>query len=357
MLVRRVPCCGFPDRLPLSHLRLTLVMSMLLPVFAARAQAATVALVRPSQASQDVGGTLSRIYGELLAVGLTVEIVDRPSSASHVDSRTWLAEVGKARGVDAVVDIVGEALAVDVEVLDRASGTFWLARVNRDPSTDNASEKLAIRAVEVLRSRFLELDLMSRENRSVPDLPVSNEGRRLSDASPSPRRRLGVAVGAVAWTSLDGIGPAVLPLLRLDLPLLSWLAVQGALAGYGTRARFTGNGDEARMAQSYALLGACYQARSGKRLRPFVSTSLGASYASVEGSALAPRSGLSAHRWSMLGEASAGAELALGDRLYLTAAAHVHLAAPYVVIHLMNDVSATSGRPNVLLSLTLGARL
>ena len=42
---------------------------------------------------------------------------------------------------------------------------------------------------------------------------------------------------------------------------------------------------------------------------------------------------------------------------HLTLAAHVQVAEPYIAIHVVDTLVATSGRPNVLLSLTLGAWL
>jgi hypothetical protein len=41
----------------------------------------------------------------------------------------------------------------------------------------------------------------------------------------------------------------------------------------------------------------------------------------------------------------------------VTLAAHVQVAEPYIAIHVVDTLVATSGRPNVLLSLTLGAWL
>jgi hypothetical protein len=52
-----------------------------------------------------------------------------------------------------------------------------------------------------------------------------------------------------------------------------------------------------------------------------------------------------------------GAGLRLPGRYYLTLAAHVHMAEPYVTIYFVDRVVATSGRPNLALTLTVGAWL
>ena len=49
--------------------------------------------------------------------------------------------------------------------------------------------------------------------------------------------------------------------------------------------------------------------------------------------------------------------LHLGDRYHLTLAAHVQVATPYVAIHFLDSVGAMSGRPNLLLTLAVGAWL
>ncbi len=62
-------------------------------------------------------------------------------------------------------------------------------------------------------------------------------------------------------------------------------------------------------------------------------------------------------QWSFLLDGSLGAGLRLYRRYYLTLAAHVQMAEPYVAIHFVDAVVATSGRPNLLLTLTVGAWL
>jgi hypothetical protein len=52
-----------------------------------------------------------------------------------------------------------------------------------------------------------------------------------------------------------------------------------------------------------------------------------------------------------------GAGLRLGGRYYAALAVHVQVAAPYVAIHFVDEVVATSGRPNLILTLTVGAWL
>jgi hypothetical protein len=62
-------------------------------------------------------------------------------------------------------------------------------------------------------------------------------------------------------------------------------------------------------------------------------------------------------RWSLLLDGSVGARLRLSRRYYLTLAAHMQLAEPYVSVYFVSTRVATTERPNLLVSLTVGAWL
>ena len=103
-------------------MRLTIFFSILL-FWTAPLYAATVAIVRPQSPSPDWTETLSRLHGELLSVGLEVELTEGPAARvlGTADSRAWLEKLAAERGVDAIIDIVGEVapVAVDVWLVDR----------------------------------------------------------------------------------------------------------------------------------------------------------------------------------------------------------------------------------------------
>ncbi len=347
--------CLRVDRLWLAILASTLLF------WAAPAYAVTVAIVRPLAPSPEMTETLVRLHGELLSVGLEVEIVEGPADRELGTSRTWLKKLAADHGFDAVIDIVGDGglIAVEVWVTDKAPRRFEVSRVALEANTENASERLAIRALEVLRSNFLEIDLAARERRSEPSAtpPTTTSIQGRVNQSGSYPERFGIEVGAAAVTSLDGVGPAVLPIMRFDWAARSWLVMQAALAGLGSRPTVATTAGNARVAQQYGVLGGCYRFRSDQRLRPFLALSAGVLRTSVEGQADLPKHGHSVDQWSFLLDGSLGAELPLGGRYYLTLAAHVHVAEPYVAIHFVDEVVATSGRPNLLLTLTVGAWL
>ncbi|HEX7508603.1 MAG TPA: hypothetical protein VF550_17655 [Polyangia bacterium] len=173
----------------------------------------------------------------------------------------------------------------------------------------------------------------------------------------SQPERFGFEAGVAAVTSLGGVGATILPIARFDWAVRSWLVVQASLAGLGTRATVATTAGKARVAQDYGILGGCYRFRSERRLRPFLALSAGLLRTSVEGQSDLPKQGHSTEQWSFLFDGSLGAGLRLGDRFSVTVAAHVQVAEPYVAIHFVDTIVATSARPNLLLTLTVGAWL
>jgi hypothetical protein len=238
-----------------------------------------------------------------------------------------------------------------------------LTRVLSDRDVENPPARLAIRAIDVLRSRLLERELAgaSRAGTGPPPTAAGGPGAAslVAGGSAAAARDggwFGVELGVAVLASLD-VGPAILPVVRLEAALGPRLALQGEVAAFGTRPSIGAPGSSARVGQQYALLGACLCAPAAARWQPVAGLSAGALRTTADGAADAPLEGPAGAQWSFLLEASAGLRLRLGQRTHLTVAAHVQVAEPYVDIQVGNGGSATSGRPNLLLTLALGAWL
>ena len=128
-----------------------------------------------------------------------------------------------ATTADAVVAIVGDLSpdSVEVWVIDKVTGKSVVRRVHFEPAAARASTTLAIRAIELLRSSFLEIDLAAqgRDDRrggagAAPPPAVVHfvEMERLARHP----ERFGVEVGGAAIMSVDGVGLALLPLVAFD---------------------------------------------------------------------------------------------------------------------------------------------
>ena len=113
----------------------------------------------------------------------------------------------------------------------------------------------------------------------------------------------------------------------------------------------------ATIAQQYGLLGLCYCVPSATGLQPFVAFAAGALRTSFDARAEPPHVAHQITRWSLLLDRSVGARLRLSRRYYLTLAGHMQLAEPYVSVYFVSTRVATTERPNLLVSLTVGAWL
>jgi hypothetical protein len=329
------------------------------------AQAAAVAILRPERTSPELTEALFRLQGELLALGIEVEVSRRIGHGEDDgDTRAAFERRAAERKLDAIIDVLADESppAADVWTFPRAPATSEVSRVVFEPGARSATETFAIRAIEVLRSRLLEIDLLARERAGAPPLtparpPPPRERAAPRSRADAPTPRLGLEGGAVVLTSLDGVGPALMPLVRVDAAVHPRLVAQATFSGLGTRPVIERGAESARVALSYGLLGLCYCSPFETGLGPVVGLSAGALRTSLSGHADAPERGHAVARWSFLVDAALGARLGLPGRYYLTLASHVQLAQPYVAVHFVDERVASSGRPNVLVTLTVGGWL
>jgi hypothetical protein len=347
--------------------RLALIVLASLSLFgppAARATGAVrapkVLIVRPGNSPEVMVETVVRVKGELTSAGFETEIVDGAAPGNAPDSRGGLEQLAARRGADAVVAIVGDQSpdSVEVWVIDKVTGKSVVRRVPFEPTAERASGRLAIRAIELLRSSFLEIDLAAqdRPNAAAAPPPAVVRFVEVERLARTPER-FGVEVGGAAVMSADGVGPAVLPLVRFAWALHPRFAAEAALAGLGTRPTVETREGSAQVAQAFALVGGTLRFRPDQRVRPFAALSAGVLRTSVDGRADAPNQGRSVNQWSFLVDAGAGAQARLPDRFYLALAFHAQLAEPYLAVRFVDTVVATSGRPNLLATLAIGAWL
>lgn len=324
------------------------------------ARAATVALLEPAADTPAIHEALFRLQGELLAVGASVVFTARPplTEADTEPQSEWLEHLARERNVDAFVDVRGRdaPVAADVWIYERSPPRLQRAHVTLEPGTDNRAATLAIRTIEVLRSSFLARELGAA---NPAPAPAPEPAPPLADVSKAPsaeRSRFGLEAGATALTSFGGVSPALLPLLRGEWGFEPWLSLQLTFAAFGTEPHVETSAGDVAVRRDFGALGVCVCRRSVRGVHPFFALSTGALHTAVDGEASTPSVGHHASQWAALVDAAAGARFGWSDRFYVSAAAQLQLAVPYVAIHVVDTVVATSGRPNLLFTLTAGAR-
>jgi hypothetical protein len=324
------------------------------------ARAATVALLEPASDTPAINEALFRLQGELLAVGASVVFTARPPvlEGDAEPQPDFLEHLARERNVDAFVDVRGSdtPVAADVWIYERSPPRLVRARVTLEPGADNRAATLAIRTIEVLRSSFLARELGAEARPLAPVPAPTPPATDVSVERPSDRARFGFEAGATALTSFDGVSPALLPLLRGEWGFDSWLSLQLTLAAFGTEPRVETSAGDVTVRRDFAALGVCACRRSVRGVHPFFALAAGALHTAVDGEANTPSVGHHESQWAALVDATAGARFGWSDRFYVSAAAQLQLAAPYVAIHVVDTVVATTGRPNLLFTLTAGAR-
>lgn len=341
----------------MKPLRLALPIVTFL-LWAEPARATTVAVVWTPARSDEVNQVLTLLRGELLSAGLDVATSDRsgPRESGESEAMAWLEDFAR-RGVSAVVDAVGDdALeAVDVWILKAPPRRFEVTHVAVSPETPNRQSMLALRAFEALRAGLLQMDWAARKQHDEPVAkpPVATVAAAVAPKPEPYRDRVGIEIGAVASMSLDGVATAFSPTVRLGWAARPWLLVQATAEGLGSQPTISTASGRATIAHQYAVLGACYRLRSRHRLWPFIGLAGGVLRTSVEGEAGWGTRARSAVQWSTLLDAGLGIGGDINRHLYMTLSVHAQLAEPYVAIHI-TDTVATSGRPNLLLALTMG---
>jgi hypothetical protein len=354
-----------------KRLRCILLVAALVLFSAAHARAASVAILRPRSSAPAINEALFRLKGELLAVGLDVALVERPPERDTTSpaARAWLDRIANERGFDAVLDVLGEQEPVAVEVwLDerapsghesttpaRAARELSVTRVVLEPEAQNAAGTLAIRALEVLRSKLVALDWTPKATPSAP--PAAPERALPAPKRHEPSPEFGLEAGLSVRTPRDGVGPLLLPLGRFEWAFRPWLALRLTGAASVTRPTLETTAGAVHLAEQFGLLGLAASPASRAGITPLLALSAGFLRTAIDAEASLPHVGHRLEHWGFLLDGSVGASLALSPHYFLTLAAHVQLAQPYAAIHVVDEVVTTIGRPSLLLTLTLGAWL
>ena len=320
--------------------------------------ASTVILVRPANPTTITAEALVRMHGELVSAGFDVEI---KAATAGVDARASLEQAASGENVGAVVALLGDTSpgSVEVWVIDRVTGKSVVRRIPSQPEAGRAAEILAIRAIELLRASLLEIAMVGGKEPPIVPKPPPAEVTRFVESALDTRKtsRWAIEVGGIGVASFDGVGPMLLPMLRLDLAVGRYVLMRVTAAGLGTRSHvessLSSTEVSAEVTEQFGLVEAGVRLRPRQRLQPFFSLGAGARHTSAEGRASFPYQGQTAAQWSFVADAGAGIRVSLRSRFEIALEVHAQLAQPYPTIRFGDSQAASTGRPDLLLCLTL----
>jgi hypothetical protein len=314
-----------------------------------------VVLVRPSPDDGGLDEALVRLRAELSSAGFEVVLVDGETGA---DPRETIEHALRERSPAATIGIFG----AELWIADRLTGKTVVRTLDAgETGGRRAPEVLAIRASELLRASLSELLLAPSEAgpRPAAAKPPVAVTRWVSAALEPGQQafRFGFEAGAAVLGSLEGVPPAVTPLVRARLALGKGFLVRASAAGLGTRPEVSSDVGTASIRQD--LLLAELQARlfANKPLRPLATIGVGAYRFGVEGNAAWPHSARQGWRWEPAADVGLGLALRLHPHLELSFETHAIFAQPYPTVRFFDETVARAGRPTLFASLTLAGWL
>jgi hypothetical protein len=326
---------------------------------AALAENARVALLRPSASTPAVTEAMTRIRGELVADGFDVIVVDSSAGLDSVPSGAAGQDTGALATIELVVDAEGHA--AELRVMDRLTNKTVIRRTTIEaPEASKFARVLAVRAVELLRASLLELLIQAHPRPAVaaPPAVVAVTGRASQWAASAldleDESTWGVDAGTAVLVGFEGIGPALLGVIRIRRRIVRPFEVRATIAGLGTEPRVQAAQGRASVSQEVGLLEVEAGMLSRAWLHPVVSLGAGLLYMAVEGQPIAasPYLGERSSTWAFAADVGTGLELRLSDRFHLSLEGHAFVMHPYPVIRFLGDGVARTSEPSLLGTLT-----
>jgi hypothetical protein len=297
----------------------------------------------------------SVLRSELLAAGF--EVLTVPETASDGPTLEAIAQRTESAAAVSIVQPPG-SLAADVWIGDRLTGKTLLRHVRPERVAPETPSIVAIRAVELLRASFLELN-ETRSARSEmasvsstqawlapPEPAAAAPADSRNDAPKSADARWSIAVGGAGIGGPGGLPSGLAPAFALSWRASStWAAQLFALGpALGTVDMPVGS---AKVDQELVALRSRFDiVRS--RFAPFLTVGLGAYHLGARGTASAPYVASSGQAWAAIALAGAGARVSLSRPVALVGELDAVVAAPRPVLQFAGQEGIYAGRPTVM---------
>jgi hypothetical protein len=328
---------------------------------AAAAEAPVVALVRPSASSPSTSEAMNRIQGELTADGFDVIVVEAPivlGDAPQPSASPASPDRDAIASIELVVDTRDRS--AELRVMDRLTNKAVVRRATIEaPEGPQFAQVLAVRAVELLRASLVEVLVLSHPP-PVAVAPAAakvavERARTWTESSLDLKRSptFGFDAGAAVLAGFDGIGPAMVGVLRLRRTLGRSFQIRVTVAGLGTQPTVRASSGTATIAQDLGVVEVVFTPLPDRPIRPVVSVGAGPFYIAVDGQATPPFTPAQSSGWSAAFDAGVGAEVHLGRHFDVSTEAHAFITRPYQVTRFLGHDEADVSQPTLLGTVTV----
>jgi len=314
------------------------------------ADAESVILLQPIDASPAASRSLARIRDELLADRFQVIVADSPTKRDPGSVVTHAVQ--RPGGTTIVLFGDPDTGHAELCVVRRAGKRVAIRRAVVAEDPERMPDTLSARTLELLRATALELSIELQRTPPAREPPAPAPATALPSPPPESAA-LAVDVGFAILHSIDGPPPAVMPTGRIRLRLATWLHARVSVIGLGSRPRVVTTAGSATLAQNLALLEMAAVFRGDKRVHPILSLGAGALNVSAMGVGASPSESREPQSWSAAFDAGVGVSFGIHRRAALASEVHAALAAPHPFVRFRDIRAATIGYPSLLLALTL----
>jgi hypothetical protein len=316
---------------------------------AGAAEPSAVVLLEPTQPDAVARETLTRARAELSGAGFRVVVAPRGEG----DTRTSLEGAIRDAGAIAAIAIESRARssAVEVWVSDRLTGKLSIRPVENQ---GEAPALLAIRAVELLRASLLELANPPASTKKNPDPPA--EVKRLTDpttTTESRRTGFGIEAGMLGLLAVEGLHPAIAPMLRASYGVPVGVGARITWAGPSFGPSLEGELGQAVITQYMGLAEVVYAPPLGGPVALLFSGGVGAYHVSAAGELLDPQRARSGGSTTFIATWGAGLDFRIHRRFGVALETLGGVTAPGVTVDMGDEKVGRFGRP--ILGASLGA--
>ena len=332
------------------------------PRAGAKPESTFIIVGQQSPENSDAEPLFNRLRGELSADGLEVAPPEVPPPENDDALVALLAQKAHAAGaaVGAALIVNAGGRSIDLTLVDTATGRVLHRRIEGEADRF-VPEILARRSVDLLRASLLDFVVESlRAAMAIPkatNVPPPPQPRPQSPPA-SPRELRVILDGGIGvLTSLQGIGPAVLPVLRLGASTDRHWSVRATVAWLGTRPTVVAPTGSASIEQGIAILEGVVSPWTTFAVRPRGTLGLGTYYLRANGSGVSPFNGAQNAAVAFAAAGGLGIAAAVAPSYDLALDVQAIVTAPGLAVRFLDDNSVRAGRPEIFATLTISGSL